>query len=216
METPYPLGLVIAQDPRNKLYGMREHLPRAAALPEFQYWTCRPALSQVGNSCVGYSMRTLLEATPRPLAVGEGPSGMELYRAALERDHIPGEQDTGTSLLAGAKAAQDLGQIREYVWADTIRDVAEWVLLRGTVVFGTVWLTGMFNPDRNGRLHLTGDMAGGHAYCVYGFHQASGYFRLQNTWSAGWSQRGRAWLWWKDAEDLLFRRVGECLAPTEP
>ena len=215
--TPYPLGRLAFEDPRSLAFPMSDYLPPlGAALPDAKYWQVGVPVDQ-GNtsSCVGYSIRNLLEATPSPVPAGAGPDGWAIYQKALELDHIPGNADTGTSLVAGAKAAQSLGYVTTYVWATTMYDLLRWVLLKGPVIIGSVWTDQMFRPDGQAVLHPTGAVAGGHAWMVYGADQRTGHFRMQNSW-ARWGSRGRAWIWYRDLESLVFARGGECLSATEP
>jgi hypothetical protein len=212
-----PTGLLFREDPRNALFPMSPRLPDPllVSYPLWKDWGCPAPLTQEGNSCVGFSYRTDLEAVPIPVPKGVGPDGLTIYREAQARDGLPLPHE-GTSLNAGGQYLKQAGMWQEYVWAQNIDDAIKWVLLRGPVVAGTQWLAGMDNYDSRFVLHPTGLSRGGHAWMIRGYWQREGYFLMQNTWSANWANQGRAWIFWKDLEDLVFTRGGQIVAPTEP
>jgi Cysteine protease len=189
--------------------------PLTVSYPTSKYWKTPPALSQIGNSCVGYSSRTDLEAAPVEVPANVGPNGSLIYQEAQKRDGLPLPHE-GTSLVAAGQYLKQAGFWSTYVWAQSIDDIIKWVLLKGPVILGTVWCAGMDAYDSQYVIHPTGAVRGGHAYGLVGYDQKSGYFLVKNTWGRSWANLGRVHLFWKDAEDLVFRRAGEAVAPTEP
>jgi hypothetical protein len=78
---------------------------------------------------------------------------------------------------------------------------------------GTNWYEGMFDPDWDGFLRLSGSIAGGHAYLVYGT-EAEWYW-MQNSWGIwGVGGQGIAKVHRADMERLL-REDGEAGAGLE-
>ncbi len=140
---------------------------------------------------------------------------MTIYAQAQLRDGIPLPHD-GTSVVAAAQYLKSIGKYSVYVWASTISDVIQWLLLKGPVIVGSNWHSAMFYPDSRYVIHPTGSVAGGHAYTIVGYDQVSGYCLVLNSWGTSWGNRGRAWLFIRDLERLVWNEGGEILAPTEP
>lgn len=171
----------------------------------FRNWLVPGGISDQGGTsqCVAYACEAFLRALPTvnahrsDLAI-DRPN---LYREAQKVDEWPGEDYDGTSVRAGFKVLHRLGFIKGYSWAWDAEAVARHVLEIGPVVVGTVWTYEMFTPDRYGYIWKNGAEAGGHAYLLTGFNGirrnpdgTSGAFRMQNSWGAGWGQKGRAWI----------------------
>lgn len=78
--------------------------------------------------------------------------------------------DTGSSGLAAAKAAQQLGLGGEYRWLFGGADeVVQAVMENHVVNVGTAWYYGMFDQDSHGVIEPSGSLAGGHEWSVRGF-----------------------------------------------
>jgi C1A family cysteine protease len=119
--------------------------------------------------------------------------------------------DRGSSSLAAMKVAKAKGWITEYRWAFSLDDVLH-ALQVGPCIAGTEWLTGMDSPDSSGRVHVTGDVRGGHEYCLVGVDMAEQTILAVNSWSAGWGNAGYFVLTWDDLAQLLARE-GDVAAP---
>lgn len=210
-------GRLEAPDVRDNLYPMALALEAEAPLPRYKHWPMRAALDQGSTSgCTGASARTDMEAGPNMVKIGVGPTWQEIYKRAQQLDPFPGEEPTmkGSTVRAAMQALQEWGYVETYVWAQSIEDVKRFVLTKGPVICGTSWLSDMMTPDSSNRLRVTGNVVGGHAYCVCGYTSSTRLFRIQNTWSRGWGVNGKAWI----AEDDLARLItqgGEAVAPTE-
>lgn len=142
--------------------------------------------------------------------------GFDFYHEATVLDEWLGEtwkpDDTGSSVLAGAKALKKYGYIDSYYWAD---DMAGFLaaLQRQPVMLGTLWTEGMSEPDYRNVVHPTGDVVGGHAYMAYGVHHSVRQVRCRNHWTRDWGWRGDFFISFDDMEWLIAQQ-GEVLVPT--
>lgn len=122
---------------------------------------------------------------------------VEIYSLATTLDpwedqYLP--TDTGSSGLAAAKAAQQLGKGGAYQWLFGGADqVVQTLMANHTVSVGTWWYWDMFNQDANGQVHPTGGQAGGHQYTLRGY------------WKSRDLIKGRCW--WGDFRDFWISRT---------
>lgn len=206
-------------DERSREYPIRETI--TAKDPRSYTWRCNQHLDQgPDGACVGFSM--VHELIARPAEV-EGLSGQfakeKVYWEAQKIDpwdggSYPGASPfyEGTSVLAGIKILQKLGYIDSYRWAFGLKDLVMAVGYAGPAVIGIPWYTGMFDPHTCGHLHVTGQVAGGHAILVKGVSVKNKTFTLHNSWGASWGNGGDALLHWDEMERLLHEN-GEAVIP---
>ena len=222
-------GRLVAHDENDKNYLLRsliEQIPLKAA-PGVRYYPPGPVLDQEDTSCcVGFASRARLNAAPIMVKPTIGPNGYDIYRIAVtldefpENDHEAKFQDTkhlqfGTSVRAGMKALQQLGYISNYVWATSVDEIVQFLLMGfGTVIMGTTWKSNMLEPDNHDMIHARGQDVGGHCYELTGVNTTREVVRVQNSWGPTWADHGRAWLSIKDLETLLAED-GEAVVPTE-
>lgn len=210
------LGRRFAPDPRDRKFSIRRAAPMVTAKKRYDRVFYRtPAPLDQGNTdqCVEFGWQLFLGAFP---TYGTLLPRRTIYDLAQSIDEFPDTPPAGgTSVRAGAKALVQLGHLKYYVWPDNVDDAVRWLQAgAGIVVSGTVWLDSMFDPDADGRIIVdwNSGIAGGHCYDYVGFDPAHHFersgvvlpaFRIQNSWGAGWSQRGRAWLALEDARALI-------------
>lgn len=210
-------GRLISLDKRDLKYPMRA-LTRRITLPDSRLWQSKRAyVLDQGNTphCVGFAWAGFLETAPYMHQL-TNDDGHRFYALAQENDEWEGSSYDGSSTRGGAKALQSLGLITgEYVWAQTEEDVWRFVLGRGPVVTGTVFLTGFMQADSKGYLNLTGGEEGGHDWLIIGASAKRQAYRMQNSWSSSWSDGGRAWVRREDYRALLETMGGDCCSATE-
>lgn len=200
-------------------------------------WGCEAWLNQGREgACVGFAWAHEANAKPSVQPVGES-TALALYRSAQKIDEWPGEDYSGTSVLAGAKVASTYGWLTEYRWAFTVPDALSAISRKGPAVIGVNWYDGLYYPT-DGELSIYGDVVGGHAILVRGVHlvyqpgttteqkRSSRWFSyldrektrllLHNSWGAAWGGTekgpGTAYLRLLDYERLMAEQ-GECCVP---
>jgi hypothetical protein len=226
--TVHRLGRLPAGDPRDQQYSMRQamHLLATPTQPRpSRYWIAPKPLDQGDtNTCVGHAWKHYLLA--QPFLTKIGPSAFDIYHQAQKVDEWPGEEPLyyGTSVRAGAKVLSSTmmdaagkrysAAVTQYLWSKTIDDTVRWISEHSGVVVGTNWYDGMFDPDKDGMVHISGNVAGGHAYYLLGYSLTRKAFRGLNSWGSGWAQGGRFWISFADMERLL-KEDGEFCCATE-
>jgi hypothetical protein len=114
----------------------------------------------------------------------------ELYHLATTLDPFDGvwpPDDTGSSGLASAKAAQRLGLGGAYTWVFNGADGVVQQIQNGHVVScGTWWYEGMFNFNYNRVIEPTGAKAGGHQYSAFGYDAKKDLVKIRCWWGPDW------------------------------
>lgn len=214
-------------DHRSKNFAVADIVP--SDVRKSVLWDIGPVLDQGREgACVGFGWTAQLLATPEPLnlaltaaAVPHDPTqfALNLYHTAQTLDDQPGENYSGTSVLAGAKAATNFGFLSEYHWAFSVDDVINALIHVGPVVLGIEWHEGMYEAPA-GVLSPTGPVVGGHCITAVGYVEADASISgkeaviLQNSWGADWGLGGLAQIT-KDDLAALLANDGEACVPTK-
>lgn len=156
--------------------------------------------------CVGFAWAHWLASSP--VSQFLNPDG--IYELAQFLDEWEGEDYDGTSVRAGAKVLTRLGHVAEYRFTVDEAVLRGNVLDVGPVVIGVNWYAGMETPDRDGLVHPTGRLRGGHALLVVGY--LPGFYTLKNSWGLGWGLGGHAWIADERMQQLLNEDGEACLA----
>lgn len=212
------LGRLTEFDPRSRDYpAVRGTFLEAAPIRNMT-WPLRGVLFDQGDTsqCVAYSAAHELVAYPaevNPLRID--PDMLErLYWIMQKLDRYSGgeypgadPQSRGTSVLAGCKVMVQEGWIDEFRWCFGLRDVLRALSWRGPVIVGSVWTSGMFEPDARGFVRPTGIEQGGHAYLLNRIRTSGGgYVEGPNSWGPGWGDGGYFRMRWTDLDHLLRSR----------
>lgn len=214
------LDRIVQFDERSKAYSVRKMLGYAD--PNLITWRCLSHLDQgQEGACVGFGWSHELSAQPMVIGGVTDRSAHELYKLAQTMDEWPGEDYEGTSVLAGAKAAQNQGHISGYAWAFSLEELQQ-AVQHGPVVMGTSWLESMFYPLANGVLTVTGSVVGGHCWLIRGYRPKirlqrsvyrSGFF-CRNSWGRGWGLGGDFYVLDNDMDELIKMGADMCI-PTD-
>ncbi len=187
-----------------------------ALLPERNYFLPVPLPLDQGETphCVEYATRHKLLSVP----VKQNLTGLQdgrLYHEAQLIDEWPGEDYDGTSVRAGMKIAQQWGMVSSYWFCYNTLEIRQ-VLYRGVgpIILGTNWYEDMFDPDAEGYANIGGQVAGGHAYILFGYSLARRAYRCLNSWGQEWGQRGRFWLS-EETLRILLSEQGDAVAAFE-
>lgn len=232
MTEPHRLGRLHAPDPRDRRFLLMEHpLAQSVVKVVSKTWAFFSKPIDQGNTgtCVGHGWKHRLMAAPTVRRLADRPSAFDIYDQAIKVDEFPdNDNDTarqmGTSVRAGAKVLQAQGLLTEYAWCYDAEHAAQWIggqdaagmFVGGPIVIGVNWYDGMFETDKDGILHPTGSIAGGHCVCINRWMPSRGLFGGIQSWSLPWGIHGSGHFYLK-AEDLerLLKEDGEGCTPTE-
>lgn len=212
-----------ANDPRSN-----DHLFWGAFIPSRQtvlHSARGPITDQDGvGACVGFTDLDLLNTAKfywsrrRPHKHNtymDNAFGYGFYHDATVLDEWHDEtwtpDDSGSSVLAGAKALQQAGHIDSYTWSWDFNGFLA-ALQRQPVMVGTLWTSGMSDPDSTGLIKPTGDIVGGHAYMAFGMNVRSQKIKWRNHWTRDWGDDGCFYTTFDDTEWLISQQ-GEVLIP---
>lgn len=209
-------------DERSRMFLSRDRLPVDAPIYD-KSWPINIWLDQ-GNegACVGFGFSHELAAEPVVVAGVTNDFARTLYRRARQLDEWPGEEYEGTSVLAGAKACQEIGDIEEYYWATSSKEVAQAISHLGPVVIGVNWHEGMENTDRDGFIWPVGAVRGGHCTFLREVTKVSiplpdgsmFYFRGRNSWGPIWGLKGEFLITERALQELVDAGGAFCVPVT--
>jgi hypothetical protein len=212
----YTLGRLVEHDPRSRAF-----LAAVAPQPRTVTWEHEAPVLDQGDvgSCTGNALAQWLNTNHGMARPGLGGflveyDALTLYRLATRLDGFPGRYpptDTGSSGGAVCKAGVQLGYLTAYRWTFSFMAFLG-ALARSPVLVGTEWYEGMFEPNPQGFIRPTGEVAGGHEYLILGCDVDKKTVTLLNSWSDQWGQHGRAHLSWADMA-LLLRNQGDVKVP---
>lgn len=227
------LDRVVQFDERSREYPITELLVGShSRTPRNKMWSCRKWNDQgQEGACVGFAWSHELTAEPVAIMAGEDVAH-RIYKRAQFLDPWPGEDYEGTSVLAGAKAVQELTSkgkpiMPSYRWAFGVDDLILTISNHGPAVIGVNWYQGMFRPNAAGFIAPTGRQIGGHAILVRGIvlktttnttptmsniNRDTSYFVMRNSWGRDWGLNGDCYISITDM-DRLLRENGEVCVP---
>lgn len=170
------------------------------------------------GECVGHGWAGAVCADPQHEHIGravlDNPTAEALYEQAQRNDGSPPDEQSGASVLGGAKAAQQADLIASYTWALSLDDTLAALSAHGPVVLGVNWYTGMFDTDSAGFIAPTGKVEGGHCVVARGISVANEYVLVRNSWGKAWGSLGDCKLHWADLDRLLHEQ-GEAAVPVK-
>lgn len=204
-ESPSPhggrLGRHIEHDPRSRGHAFGavvtsmvdlsnvRHVRRGGPLDQGELGSC------TGNATAGAINTLPLHVVGRHLLKEQ--QAVEIYERATVLDEFDGSyppDDTGSSGLAAAQAAREMGYIDSYKHAFSVEEALA-ALMIGPVITGVNWYEGFDQPDSHGVVKIAGEVRGGHEFEVVGFepHAKLDESRVVciNSWGTGWGWTGR-------------------------
>lgn len=204
------LDRIVQFDEESRQYPIRTLV--AAKKPRSYTWRVNSWLDQGSEgACVGFSWSHELAGRPKEVQGVTNYTAQAVYKRAQQIDEWFGEDYEGTSVLAGAKAVQENGYMKEYRWAFGLDDLILAVGYQGPAVLGVNWYEGMYEPDAKGFLHVTGDIVGGHAIICNGVNIKKQYFTLHNSWGKDWGENGECKISFDDMRTLLAQYGEACI-----
>lgn len=212
------LGCRLQLDPRNRDFPIRAVLPRYVySAPKTKLWACAKTFNQGSEgSCVGHGFAHELIARPYNIRGISHLDAVRIYKLAQTLDEWPFENYSGTSVLAGVKATQQLfpKAIESYRWAFDLPDVVSTLSYHGPIIVGSNWYQSMFYPDKNGRINISGNVAGRHCYLLRGLDVQKSFFTIRNSWGSAWGKKGDAIISWDDFNRLILETIDLCIPIT--
>ena len=213
-------------DPRSRNFPMRALMGEAIEKQRV-LWHGGPVLDQSREgACVGFGWTGELLARPRTQVgvstILANAHAVRTYKAAQKLDEWGGENYSGTSVLAGAKAVERSGMMKGYRWCFGIDDVRDTLITNGPVVIGINWYESMYYTDENGFVGVAGELVGGHCLLLTGYDPAypdpedhrvtHEMYRWRNSWGKSYGTGGNAWISAADLKRLLSEDGEDCVA----
>ena len=213
--TKYGLGRNVSPfDHRD--YSLTAFMPRGvfkiSPIAEMRWDFPSESLNQNDSShCTGFSAAAFGICSP----INDNytnDDGHRFYYLCKVEDGEP-NMENGSNIRSVAKVLRNVGRIDGYAFAPNVDSIKWWVLNKGPLIVGTIWMTSMFEPDENGIIQISGSVIGGHAYLIDEYRK-DGYFGFQNSWGDFWGEFGRAYI---SVENFgkIFRYGGEALTSVE-
>lgn len=208
----------------SRMFGIAEVAPE----PRYKSraWKTPPPLDQgEEGACVGHGWAHEARTTPVAVDIGRMATrpvsdlqslAFWIYYRAREIDAWPGEDYSGTSVIAGAKIMQRLGVLKEYRWGFSVDQIRRGILTTGPAVLGLNWYTGMYSA-KGGVLKVSGSLAGGHCILATAYEPAGevfekeAAFQLFNSWGPLWGDNGLAWISESDLDRLMHEQGEACI-----
>lgn len=177
VEQHYPqLGRQVVHDPQSRGFALTVKVDRSTwHNKRVRLYDPIPNPNQKIGNCTGCAKAMQFNAQTNRISgrVFNMKDADRFYSRATSLDPWPGSwepDDTGSSGLGSAKAAQQLGDGGEYRWLFGGVDHVVQAIMEDTVVSnGTWWYESMFDIDPYGRIEVAGDRAGGHQWIARGY-----------------------------------------------
>lgn len=192
------LGRHVEHDPRSKDFPFAaesgttlvtvEHKRHGAIFDQGQIGSC------TGNAIAGATNTEPIRGINDHI-LNENAAVIAYIRGSI-LDGFPGfypDEDTGSSGLAVAKAAKQMGWISGYSHAFSI-DAALAALQKGPVITGVPWYEGFDSPNADGLVEIAGQIRGGHEIVARGYIAATNpddsLILLDNSWDTSYGVNG--------------------------
>jgi Papain family cysteine protease len=167
--------------------------------------------------CVGYGtagfLATAEAKTPDDPGI-KNSDGERIYYECKVVDGEPKAED-GSTVHSAAKVLLNVEKvIAAYGFLD-FANAKKWIDSSGPVVIGIDWYDGMEDTDKNGIIHATGGIAGGHCILWTGTDMVIngvGYNRIRNSWGQSWGIGGDCFISDAELSPLIDGSDGEALA----
>jgi hypothetical protein len=207
----------LPRSPRdNRDYNLGEKMKRGLAIPDFKDWGFpQEPLDQAETAhCGGFSIANKRISAGSLLgSVSQSDADGHAYYYGIKKLEGKPTDEDGVFTRDAFKFMAQQGFISAYAFAENLSVAREFVLTQDTLLFGSVWLDGMFTPDKDGYVHAVGPVAGGHLWEIRGYDSINKRWIGQNSWG-NFGLNGKFYI--SDADfELLYRQAGEIGAAVE-
>lgn len=200
------LGRHVEHDPRSKAFALAPKIDKTTWTDKsIRVYDPVPNPNQTIGNCTAVAKCVMFNAVGnrRKGVVLNMDNADTLYEWETANDSFPGTwppDDTGSSGLAAAKAAQHFGLGGTYRFLFGGADEVVQAVMDGRVVnVGTEWENDMFEKDAQNRIHLGGGTAGGHEWSVRGYWKSRDWL-YGKCW---WGDFAGFWISRADLDSLL-------------
>jgi hypothetical protein len=184
-------------------------------IPTLQQGQLGSCTGNAGTKCLGTgvfwaSAEVKNNLSPTDAAFDEN-FAVGVYSECTSMDPFSGQYpptDTGSDGLTVAKVFVKRGLISGFKHATSLEAVLTALSVQPVIV-GTKWLNDMFTPEADGRLKVSGSVAGGHEYMLDELDVENKRVWIHNSWGDEWGINGRAYITWDDLAKLLADN-GDC------
>lgn len=219
-------GWIPKHDTRSLNYPIRELIGSSVKIKP-KMWKEGVVLDQgTEGACVGFGWTAELLAQPvapriQPKTIVADSFARQVYREAQKIDEWPGENYSGTSVLAGAKIIQSRGFMDSYRWCFGINDIRDTLITTGPVVLGVPWYFSMYYTNLNGLVTVDplSPNVGGHCILLTGYAPSMKFgrnsyevYRWRNSWGKKYGKGGSGFIKAADL-DFLIKQSGEACVP---
>lgn len=188
------LGRQLVHDSRSRSFPAP--LARFQPVEPFRHRFYQPRVTpnQPVGCCTGVAEAVIANSVPNRVKgrVLDMDDALACYRIASRNDPWPGEwepEDTGSSGLAAAKGAVELGWAAGYEWCFGLDHVRSALPIRPISV-GTWWPGSAFYLDEDGFIDCRGGYVGGHQWTLTGWHPEGDTFYGLCWWGPDWPTPG--------------------------
>jgi hypothetical protein len=221
---PFPLGRNVKHDSRSRQYPFRvvaaakvvdrpiEWLSAIEPLNQGDLGSCTGNAGTHCQACCSYTITAKAAIDPWSNDLLDELYAVHLYSAATKVDNFQGDypsEDTGSDGLSIAKVLKSRGNLTKFTHIFSLED-AKLAIQDGAFITGTNWYSGMFYPQYDGVVEISGDVSGGHEYAVVGRVMRRGelYWKCMQSWGKDWGDGGFFYL--SDATyERLLRENGD-------
>lgn len=209
MSTQHKLGRIVNHDERSKNFAFNTS---DIKITNITHQRIAPVLDQgdkgscTGNAGIGAINTEPCVMSSTPVFTPDESGALKLYSEAEILDGGAGypPEDVGSSGLSIAKVLLKNKVISTYQHTFTLNDALK-ALMQYPIITGINWYSDMFNPDPDGRVHITGSLEGGHEVEAFKVDADLGRIWFYNSWGENWGVNGTFYMTWADYHTLLSR-----------
>ncbi|MDD4736646.1 MAG: C1 family peptidase [Kiritimatiellae bacterium] len=199
-------------DERSRAFNIRTLFRKKEFVPVTKIWGCRVHLDQGSEgACTGFGTAHELASDPVRVPRVTARLARKIYNLAKTLDQWAGEDYEGSSVLAAAKAAKELGYYQEYRWSFDVDDLRQAICEIGPAVIGVNWTEHMEHTDNHGFIRARGKVMGGHCVCIRGWSNDQSAFIGRNSWGRSWGMNGDFYISYADLKALLADDGEACI-----